>query len=368
MKKRLYVILALALFLLLPACEEKSVQVRGLVTEVQTGEDGALTAFVVRESGGRQTGVLLTQGTRTLPALSGSWTDAELRAEFQAALRPDVQISAWCAPKKEKLTTEDGQEVAAYLAGDVTITGRLNRGAVTLRDGTAIDVLTDDSPAGDRTYCLSDGAELLWARGPSGPEHHYVGGVESFDDLSEQAKGKVSAWYEAQGALFDEAAELEAAYAAWKAEGADFQCRMVEQNVSPSASSEKVMYFLTTVTLPYYGGEEATVYELRRCDAFDRETGERIDGWDLFSCSPEEAKRALLDLVQITEQPLRSEMEAALQPEYLIFYPGNIEGWFPRGALPSQSTSFGFGLDYTDGLKAILQPWAVPVTEPQAGT
>lgn len=358
MKKRLYVILALALFLLLPACEEKSVQVRGLVTEVQTGEDGALTAFVVRESGGRQTGVLLTQGTRTLPALSGSWTDAELRAEFQAALRPDVQISAWCAPKKEKLTTEDGQEVAAYLAGDVTITGRLNRGAVTLRDGTAIDVLTDDSPAGDRTYCLSDGAELLWARGPSGPEHHYVGGVESFDDLSEQAKGKVSAWYEAQGALFDEAAELEAAYAAWKAEGADFRCRMVEQNVSPSASSEKVMYFLTTVTLPYYGGEEATVYELRRCDAFDRETGERVDAQDLFTCPWEQVVRAVLDEDTTLDAALRAELEAALTPERLEIFPGNVSVSFEPDVLPSHTPGWGYSLSAQ--VTRLMQPWAVP--------
>lgn len=57
---------------------------------------------------------------------------------------------------------------------------------------------------------------LLAVTDSSGPDNCYVGGIESFDDLSETAKEKVLAYYEAQGTLYDEEAELERAYAAWQ--------------------------------------------------------------------------------------------------------------------------------------------------------
>ena len=85
-----------------------------------------------------------------------------------------------------------------------------------------------------------------------------------------------------------------------------------------------------------------------------------MDIWDLFTCSPDEAKSALLDLAQITEQPLRSEMEAAFQQEYIQFYSSGLQVFFPKGTLPSEGTSWGFGLDYDDGLRAIFHDWALP--------
>ena len=38
------------------------------------------------------------------------------------------------------------------------------------------------------TYQTEDGTELLREYGPSGPENVFIGGLESFDDLSEAAK------------------------------------------------------------------------------------------------------------------------------------------------------------------------------------
>ena len=222
MRRNIFFSLILFL-LLLPACGVDSVQVRGLVTEVQTGPDGALTAFVVQTKDKGQVGVLLTGDTFAAPSGSGSWTGSEMQAEFQAELLPDVSISAVCLPSKKKLTAQDGQEIAAYEADHVSINGRLNRGAAALADGTALDVLEDNNPVADRTYLLPGGAELLWVRGPSGPEHCYVGGLESFDDLSARAREKVSAWYEDRGPLFDEAAELEKAVT--DAEGAAAKSR-----------------------------------------------------------------------------------------------------------------------------------------------
>ena len=357
MKRNIFLSLIL-LLLLLPACGEDSVQVRGLVTEVQTGPDGVLTAFVIQTEDKGRVGVLLTGDTFAAPSGSGTWTGSEMRAEFQAELLPDVSVSAVCLPAKKTLTTQDGQEIAAYEADHVSINGRLNRGAAALADGTALDVLEDNNPIADRTYLLPGGAKLLWVRGPSGPEHCYVGGLESFDDLSAQAREKVSAWYEDRGPLFDEAAELEKAYSDWKAKGEDFQSHTIDQGVSPSASSEKVMYFLTTVTLPYYGEGSATVYSLRLCDAFDREAGEHIDTRDLFTCPWEQVVQAILDGDPTLDAALRAEMEAVLTPERVEIFSDSVSVNFAPDTLPGHTPGWGYSLSaqVTD----LMYPWAAP--------
>lgn len=361
MRKKLYFLMTLALLFGLTACGKGSVQLRGLVTEVQTGPDGVLTAFVVQASDGSRTGILLTGDTFAAPSRSGSWTGSEMRAEFQAELLPDVSVSAVCLSPKKKLTAQDGQEIAAYEADTIYINGRLNRGAVTLADGTAIDVLEDNNPVADRAYRLPDGTELLWVRGPSGPEHCYVGGLESFDDLSTRAQEKVSTWYENRGPLFDEAAELEKAYSDWKSKGEDFQSHMVDQSTSPSASSERVMYFLTTVTLPYYGEGSATVYNLRLCDAFDRETGEHIDTRDLFTCPWEQVVQAILDGDPTLSDPLRAEMETALTPERIEIFSDSVSVNFEPGVLPSHTPDSGYSL--SAHVTELMYPWAAPKTQ-----
>lgn len=354
----------LALLLLLPACEKGSVHVYGLVTEIQTGEDGALTAFVVRPQEGKQVGVLLNEETRAFPTGNGPWIGDEMRREFQEDLRLDVKVSADCIPDKKTLTAEDGTELTAYEAAYIRITGQMNRGTVTLRDGTVIDVLEDnDSPAG-RTYMLPDGTELLQAEGPSGPENHYVGGLESFDDLSEQAKEKVSAYYEAQGALYDEAEQLEAAYASWKKKGEDFRCYMVDQNTSPSASSEKVMYFCTSLTLPLDHGDSCTGCSMSLGAAFDRETGEQLSLWDLFRCPEGEARQAIIDaaLDWPGSGSVRPEMEAAFRPERVVLFSEHMSMDYEPGSMPSQEHGYYFTAHY-DSLADLMYDWAVPKTQ-----
>lgn len=361
MKKMLCTCLALLLLLPLAACGENNRQVRGLVTEVQTGEDGALTAFVVRTQGGEQVGVLLTEGTAAIPTGDGPWSGDELRTQFQQDLQPDVQISAACLRPKKTLATRNGQEIAAYQADTVYITGQLNRGTAALADGTALDVLEDYFSSANRTYLLPDGTELLRVRGPSGPEHHYVGSLESFDDLSEQAKRKVLAFYEARGALFDEGAELERAYSDWKAKGEDFSCHWLEQEVSPSASSEKVMYFGTHVTLPLDQEEAGTAYTLSLGEAFDRETGEYLSLWDLFRCSQEEAQQAIIDaaLDWRGSGGVRAGLEAAFAPERVVVGTDSLYMHFEPGIISEEPTGYAFNADVSK-LKDLMYDWAVP--------
>lgn len=354
----------LVLVLLLPGCEKGSVQVRGLVTEVRTGADGSLTGFLVRTADGGQTGILLTQGTSAFPTGTGPWTDEEMRLEFQEELQVDIKIYADCAPDKKLLAAEDGREFTAYEAAYIRIDGKLERGAVTLRDGAVLDVLVEDSLYTDRTYCLPDGAELLRVRGPSGPEGRYVGGLESFDDLSETAKKKISAFYAAQGALYDEEEQLEAAYAAWKEKGTDFRSRIVEQDVFPSASSERMIYFRTDVTLPLDHGDSCTGYSVSLGAAFDRETGESLSLWDLFRCPEEEARRAIIDaaLDWRGSGAVREEMEAAFTPERVVVNMDHLSMGYEPGSMPSQKHGYYFSARI-DAVSDLMWPWAVPLEQ-----
>ena len=93
--------------------------------------------------------------------------------------------------------------------------------------------------------------------------------------------------------------------------------------------------------------------------AFDRETGERIETWDLFSCQPEEAKKALLDRAELGDPALLREAEAAFDPAWVVFTSDGIEVWFPQGSLPSQETSLILFLEYSQ-LEDILHSWAIP--------
>ncbi len=115
------------------------------------------------------------------------------------------------------------------------------------------------------------------------------------------------------------------------------------------------MYFLTTVMLPL---EEDRVYEeYRRGAAFDRKTGEVIPNCDLFACSPEAAKREILNWGS-EEDP--KEMETAFHWEDVVFFPEHMELNFQQGTLPSQENSYIVSRDYVNGVSELLHPWAVP--------
>lgn len=357
-KRWMALLLSLCLALSLSACQDDNKQVYGLVTEIQTDEAGNLTAFVVEDEGER-TGVLLAEKTELWPRGSGSWAQEELRQAFQADFRVDVLADAWCYSRREKLTTADGEEVQAYWATNVQIDGELRREVLTLRDGTPVDVLEWDHWA-DRTYRLADGTELLEVRGPSGPENSYVGNLESFDDLSETAKEAVRAWYEDRGALYDEEEELEKSYAAYRELGAEFDGDLVQQETSPAASSEAVMYFVTSLLQPEGNGKR-TSYQLQLGEAFDRETGEKFSNWDLFAVPEAEVRRRLPELCGwIDDQNLRKAMETALDPDWIVFFPEHLSISFPPGSLPGEEYSQIISVDYREVPEGFLQPWAIP--------
>lgn len=178
--------------------------------------------------------------------------------------------------------------------------------------------------------------------------------------MSESAQKELSTFYEKLGLLYDTQSELQNAYAAflaWKENRTEYYERYITLDIVPTASSDSIMCFLTSVSLPVDG---QIVQELRFGAAFDRNTGKVTSNWDLFALPEAEARQRLLDAFEVYAA-LRVEMEAALKPEYIIMFPENMEVTFPMGTLPSQEYEYRCSLDYNK-LKAILQPWVIPET------
>lgn len=358
MKRMFALALAILLALGLTACQEDK-SVSGFLAEVQTDENGDLTALIL-ERDGKRTGVLVAEGTSVWPRGEGSWTGEEAMEAFQKDLQPGNELSARCYPRKEKLETAEGESIPAYWGQSISISGILERNALTLRDGTAVDVMENGSHGDNRTYRLPDGTELLRVDDNGGPENHYVMSLESFDDLSPRAQEKVRAYYENQGPLYDEGEELERSYAAYRELGEAFECGWVRQDVNPTASNETVMYFVTSLTLPQEYGER-TSYEQQSGGAFDRETGEKIDNWDLFAASEEEVRRRLPELCGWVDEPeLREAMSEALEGDMLVFFPEHVSVDFPPGTLPGVENGYIISLDYKDAPEGFFRPWAVP--------
>ena len=166
-------------------------------------------------------------------------------------------------------------------------------------------------------------------------------------------------FYAGQGLLYDAEEYLQRAYKEYLAgeKPEEFSAYYIEQQISPTASNERLMYVLTSLYLPI---DHNTGQERQIGAAFDRETGEVIDNWELFSCPPEEATEKLLDIAGVTDPVLRKEMTEALRPEYMVFFQSSLQIGFPQGSLPSQETAYLISPDYDGKLAEILHEWAIP--------
>lgn len=353
MRKFISVLLAaLSICLLLTACGHDMKNVCGEVVDILEDTASGCPILLIQE-GKRQKAVLLTEHTYV-------YADSDdLASSWKAAPTTDVSVDAYRLYDKTSVTA-GGKKISAYQADTIRITGYLVPDAVTLSDGTPLDAWKTSMFG--TTYRLRDGTELLREDAPSGPENHYVVGLESFDDLSEAAKSAVRQYYENQGALYDLPSELERAWEEYQEDPEGFSTHYVSQDTSPAASSQRLMYFNTNVTLPV-SGDICQDYSL--CAAFDRSTGENIPLADLFTCPESNIAQNLLDLAEkdgsIPNEPeAKREMLTDFRMEYLCFWSDYIMLTFPAGTLPSQEYTYLVSVDYDAGLSDILQPWAIP--------
>lgn len=211
-------------------------------------------------------------------------------------------------------------------------------------------------------YQTQDGVKLLREEAPSDPENHYVGNLESFDDLNETAKSQVSKFYEKQGKLYDLQVELERAWSAYQANPTTFSCFWVIQNSFPVASSERVFYVRTDLSQTFSGN---IAQQISLCAAFDRESGASIPLADLFLCAKDDIGKNLLHLAEKSiTTPVKEEMEAAFQIEFISFSEDALCLEYPQGTLPSQEYAYRVSIKFTEDCKALLHPWAIPYHSP----
>ena len=353
MKKRLSVFFLFALCLLLFCACQANEDLTGWVTEPVLGEAG-LASFVLRAEDGTLTGVLLTGGTAVFP-LGGGMT-AE---EFLAGPPAEVEVEVYCSGEKATLRTQSGQTIPAYPAQAIAIR-RVYLGKTAVSDGTPIGIYQYGYLPNGRLYTLNDGTWLLFVETPAGPQDVFVEGTENLNDLPAKAQERILAFYEEQRAQngLDLPAALQNAYDAYRAAKypARFSFHRVQETTRPTASSERVLYCLTTRSQPAGSGESTSLY----ASAFCKATGEPLSAWELFACPAEEAAVRLLDLAGVTDPAEREEMAAALSPEHLIFHSDSLEIFFAPGSLPGQETSLTLTLPYDGALRELLQDWAVP--------
>lgn len=354
MKKLSIFILALCC-LMLCACGDRLHSLSGKVVATGMTEEGN-SYCILSTYEGREEGIIITEDTR----IYSVGEDVDIQALKERGL---TDTAVWAAGVKARGERIDYGEktITTYEADSIDVTGYLREDTVTLRGGARMNIWQYYDGV---IYTAPNGTELLSVRYPTGPDNSYVGGVESLDDMDEASRMKVSEFYRERGVLYDEMAELEKAYGAFvkAADPANYRLRHISQDVSPSASNERVMCFITTVMLPLDGADPygANVHELRSGQAFDKTTGEHINSFDLFSCPPTQALRRMMDIAGVTDPGLREEMEQAFEPECVILFPDNLEVCFNKGTLPSQQHGYMLGLDYDDRLLEILHPWAVP--------
>lgn len=230
--------------------------------------------------------------------------------------------------------------------------------AAVMSDGAKVDRWRRVNGCED-DWRLQDGTALLCVNDPTGPEAVTVLDVGSIDMLNEAARAAIVEYYERQGLLYDVQEELEKAYAEYQncqRSGEPYEERWLHQDTAPSAFNDRIVCFLTVVRLPL---GDSMCREERIGAVFDRETGEPLDNWSLFTVPPEDAIACILDAADIRDTQLRAEMQAALRPEHIILSQDCIRIQFSQGSLPSQTLDYYLSADYPD-IAAVIQPWAIP--------
>ncbi len=324
----------------------------------------ALAALLLAGCGERTyTGILTAPGdeaarTFTLQGEEGTAYSVKVAEDVPVAAWPegtepgDLYSGNWPALRlsvKGRASLFGGEPVA-LTASSVQIDAARQPEGLTLASGTSLSVW---QASFDREYCAPDGTVLLEER-LSGEA---ADTIESVPGLTEAAKENILAFYEAQGILYDLPAQLERAWAAYSEADEGFEPYTLGQEVNLCAENDSTLWFVTKVTLPL-GGRVVT--EEQFCAAFDKATGERLAAEDLFTCTGDELAAALLDAAGITDEPKRSELLAAFDESRVVFRGEALEVFYPAGAVPSEETAGILGLDYTDEVKALLQPRALP--------
>lgn len=331
----------LVLLLTLTGCAKGFREMNGEVVGFNRVDgDGEVYSFQLLRQDGKEFEVFLREDTSIL-----SWIDTLDREEFWEGDHTGLNVNL----EYEKIS-------GCYMARAVYIHGQRFENARTLQDGTRIDVV--EKMFGSRDYCLEDGTVLLHERDRVGPEN--MGGAAfSFDDLNEQVQEKVLAYYDGKMPYYQVEELLERAYDKWyilNNNREEFTGDTVSCDIYPSAANEKLVFYGSEIWVPGENGNDI----LREGAVFDRETGEWISSFDLFTCDEQALLDAVFELTRLDDEVLMEEIRGAISPENILFEPEGISLWFSAEELPGQDLSYGTAVPYQEGIGQLLYSWAVP--------
>lgn len=346
-------VILLSLYLLaLTSCGARTVNAHGKIIARETDENGRLVSVVADTE---------TNGTIRLILMENTHLDVPASFSEEDFLTDDSLypfISTVYDARTGKNDTYENKKIRCYEAELIDMDIEKNStpaSTVTLSDGTELRVYADS----DHTlYTLANGTDLLRENHPQSPENVIAVGKKNIDNLDESAKSAVLSYYEERGRLYDMMEELEKAYAIYQQSQnkENFSCMLFEQSVSPAAANDRLLFFQTSLHLPL---AEKTFTERNQCEVFDRKTGAYIPIENLFTCPPEELGNQLLELGTVSEAD-RADMEAAFQPEYIVFMDNSLCIDFPAGSLTNHKEQYIVPLKYTSDLRALMQDWAIP--------
>lgn len=356
--KKVFSILAASILtvLLLCSCSNDGYKmVSGQVTAVEFENGVDYPKYKVLTPDGYEVGITIEADTVLF-----SWiedVDAEKLRTGDLSEWDGITIVADCDSDKIKPLSQGGRYETVP---QITVDSVLYKNAEILADGTAVDMVVRSNRV---FYKLADGTELLYIYNLATSEDDYVGNTNNYGDVDETARQKISEYYSARGLLYDVDFYLEQAYKDYKNDIGEFDGYYLEQNISPLASNDTIICFMTAVTTPIYDKNEST--ESRYGEIFDKHTGEFISGYDIFNCDREQIITTILENgwggfeAEISDTE-KAEIREAFKPEYIILQDDCMDIAFPKGSLPSQEHTYILSVKYTDEIKTIMHPWAIP--------
>lgn len=324
-------------------------ELTGRILETHVNNTTGDVSYVVFTTRGEQFGLIMEDYTKVI-----SYFDAYTDQDFlDGAINDGLRIYAELGNSKESISNRYGKKLPTYSAQLVEINAYEKPDPILLKDGTQVEVWQKN---GGVLYALPNGPELLDVHTPYPPDIT-LDGIEGLEELSQEAQDNIVAYYKKQSLLYNELDELETVYQSYLEAGSpvSFSTCLILQDTYLSASSPGVLYFTTSLHTPSKYLEVSA--------AFYRDTGELVDMEDLFTCTPEELKQALLDEAGITDPTLRQEMEDAFALDRLILGPDLLRVQYEAGSLPSQDTTYFLSFDYDDTILERMHAWAVPYSQ-----
>lgn len=343
--RKLLIMISLCLLVLCGCSTDRKIE--GIVLEVIRGEENQVQLLLETDNNNN---IIVCLDDETLVYSRIDGVDEE---KFKLGEILPVKIMAFYE-NIEKINLEENAKMNVYMAKEIAIYGIFTGEVYFLEGGTQLEIWKESN---GREYRLDDGTTLVEENNPNGPENSYVRGVDSFKYLPKAVQKKITTYYEEQGLLYEINAELERAYSSYQENPEEFSTWRFFQTVSPSASNENMIAFLTTVQVI----DGKTANDKQFCTIFDRTTGEKIDVYDLFVCEKEKVAEEILKAAKVKPATLLEEMKQAFRPEYILLFSDSMKISFPAGTLPSQEHQYIVAVDKEKDLKVLLHEWAIPV-------